>query len=272
MQFATVNGVTLHYRTVGDERRNPLIAFVNSLGTDFRIWDEVVSRLANDFSFLLYDKRGHGLSDIGTTPYTMEDHAADLAALLDHVGARNMIVCGISVGGQIALALSRRRPKLVRGLVLCDTGHRIGDRASWDARIAAIETGGIASVADTIIARWFSSSYATENRAAFQGYRNMLCRQPVSGYLATCAAIREADLTEAARNVLCPALCLVGEADLSTPPALVRSLTYLIHGARYETIAGAGHLPCIERPAVVAGHLRAFAAELETESLAHVRH
>jgi len=270
VQFVTLNGVSLHYRTVGDVRARPPIAFVNSLGTDFRIWDDVVARLGRDFAALTYDKRGHGLSGLGTPPYRMDDHAADLAALLDHVGARQAIVCGVSMGGQVAMALSAMRPDLVAALVLCDTAPRIGDDAFWNARIAAIERGGLTAIVDGVMERWFAPSFRRPENPTYAGYRAMFCRQPTDGYIGSCVAVREADLTAAAKRINVPAVCIVGENDGSTPPALVRSLADLIPGARYEIIRGAGHLPCVEQPAALADIIRTFAAGLEMESMSHV--
>ena len=148
MQFARLNDVTLHYQMIGAPSAAPLIVFVNSLGTDFRIWRDVIVRLAGDFSILLYDLRGHGLSDVGETPYRMDDHVDDLAALLDHVEATNVVVCGVSIGGQIAQGLYQSRPDLVRALILFDTAAKIGDADSWAARIAAIDKNGISVIAD----------------------------------------------------------------------------------------------------------------------------
>lgn len=269
MQFATLNGITLHYRTAGDLRRQPTIVFANSLGTDFRIWDDVVAELSGDFAMLLYDTRGHGLSDVGRTPYTIDDHVADLTALLDHVGARHATICGLSAGGQIAMGLAAGRPDLVQALILCDTAHKIGDRAFWNERIAAIEQAGIASMADAIVARWFAPTFAAEHPAVFAGCRAMLCRQPADGYVANAAAVRDCDLTAAAARIACPTHCFVGEHDQSTSPAIVRSLADLIPGAGYTVIPGAGHLPCIERPAALAEHIRTFVAGLEMESMSH---
>ena len=82
MQFVNLNGITLHYQQIGLAMRKPTIVFSNSLGTDFRIWRDVVTRLADDFSFLLYDKRGHGLSDVGNEPYTIQTHVDDLVIYL----------------------------------------------------------------------------------------------------------------------------------------------------------------------------------------------
>ncbi len=159
MQFARFNDVTLHYQVIKLPQSRPLLVFVNSLGTDFRIWRDVVVRLGGEFAVLLYDTRGHGLSETGRTPYSMAMLARDLAALLDHLGARQTFVCGVSVGGLIAQQLYARRPDLVRGLILCDTLGKIGDEAMWNARIAAIQEGGLDSVADSILTRWFTPEF-----------------------------------------------------------------------------------------------------------------
>lgn len=67
MAFTRVNGVVLHHDVRGNADA-PALVFSNSLGTDFRIWDEVAARLARDFRIVLYDKRGHGLSEAPPAP------------------------------------------------------------------------------------------------------------------------------------------------------------------------------------------------------------
>lgn len=258
MQFTRINDVTIHYRVVGAVTEKPALVFINSLGTDFRIWRDVVLRLAGDFAIVLYDKRGHGLSDIGQVPYSIEDHATDLAGLLDRLAVKQAIVCGLSVGGLIAQSLYGRRPDLVRALVLSGTAHKIGTVEFWDARITAIEAHGIEAVADGVLERWFTPAFRRPENLAFTGCRNMLVRQPVPGYVGTCAAIRDADFTEAAGRIAVPVLCVVGDQDGSTPPDLVRSTADLIPGARFEVIRGAGHIPCVEQPEALSSVLRRF--------------
>ena len=99
MQFARLTDVTLHYQVIGNPAEKPAVVFANALGTDLRIWRDVAIRLADRFALLMYDKRGHGLSDIGDVPYTMPLHAADLAALMDHTRFRPALIVGASVGG-----------------------------------------------------------------------------------------------------------------------------------------------------------------------------
>ena len=89
MDFKKLDGVVLHYQDLGPAERRTLV-FANSLGTDFRIWNEVVARLADSFRIVLYYKRGHGLSEIGASPYRISDHVADLVApqVLDETSAQ----------------------------------------------------------------------------------------------------------------------------------------------------------------------------------------
>ena len=256
MNFIRVNDVSLHFEATGLGQDRPMIVFSNSLGTDLRIWDDVVKNLASEFSTVTYDKRGHGLSDLGETPYTIEAHVADLAALLDHLGATQPVICGLSVGGLIAQGLYAKRPDQVRAMILCDTGSKIGNEIVWNDRIRAIEQGGIESIADAIVSRWFTSGF--RKSPAFDGSRNMLVRQSTAGYIATCAAIRDADFREIARTISVPTLCLVGDGDETTPPHFVAALAQSIPGARYAVIRGAAHIPCLEQPEALSVLIRDF--------------
>lgn len=262
MQFATINDVTLHYQEIGAPPDKPALVFVNALGTDFRIWRDMIVRFVGSFSILTYDKRGHGLSSVGTAPYTMDDHAADLAGLLDHTGRSQVIVIGLSVGGMIAQLLASKRPDLVRALVLCDTGAKIGNEALWNSRIETIEAKGMESVGEAAMERWFSQAFRNEHPDEIEGYRNMVVRQPQAGYLGTCAAIRDCDLTEIASTLPVPAACIVGEHDVATTPALVGELAKLLPEANYDVIKNSAHMPCIEQPVVMADLVKAFVADL----------
>lgn len=263
MAFARVNGVVIHHELRGPQDA-PALTFANSLGTDFRIWDAVVAALPG-YRILRYDKRGHGLSEATPAPYAMTDHVADLAALLAHHDIARTAVVGVSVGGMIAQGLAALRPDLVTALVLCGTAHRIGTEAMWDERIAAVTREGIGALADGVMQRWFTPAYRTADNPDFVGYTAMLTRTPVAGYAGTCAALRDADLTESTRALAVPTLCLVGDQDGATPPELVRETAALIDGARFEIIAGAGHLPCIERPDETARLISGFLAGTRDE-------
>lgn len=248
MAFVTLNDITLHYRFT--QGRGRPIVFRNSLGTDFRIWDDVIAQLGGQAPVLCLDKRGHGLSDDG--PITMDLLVSDVAALMDHLGLKGALICGVSVGGMIAQRIAATRPDLATGLVLCCTGAQIGDADGWNARIEAVETDGIASMSDAILERWFSKSFRTERTAELAGYRNMLTRISAVGYAGVCRAIRDSDLTHQSQQIAMPTHCIAGACDLATPPALVETLAGMIPGASYQILENCGHLPCIEHPRAIA--------------------
>jgi 3-oxoadipate enol-lactonase len=257
MAFARVNGIVLHHEVRGEADR-PVIAFANSLGTDFRIWNAVADWLEDRYRLVLYDKRGHGLSEAPPAPYALTDHVHDLAALLDHLGIEKATVVGLSVGGLIAQGLAALRPDLVAALVLSNTAHKIGTEEFWNDRIETVTTKGIAAIADAVTERWFTPAYRTPDNPDFVGYLAMLTRTPVEGYAGTCAALRDADLTESTRTLKIPVLCVAGDHDGSTPPDLVRTTAELIRGAQFRIIENAGHVPCIEKPDAVANLIEMF--------------
>jgi 3-oxoadipate enol-lactonase len=260
MPFGRFDDLVLHFKDDGPID-TATVVFANSLGTDLRIWDEVAVRLGTGLRILRYDLRGHGLSEARPSPYTLEDHVGDLAAFLDARAVREALIVGLSVGGMIAMALTSPRPDLVRSLVLASTAHKIGTREMWDARIATVRQGGVASISEAVLERWFTAEFRATRPADLAGYRNMLIRTPVEGYVGTCATVRDTDLTGVAGRLDLPVLCLVGAEDGATPPDLVRSLAGLLPNAGFEVIPGAGHLPCVEQSEIMAEHISAFAKE-----------
>ncbi|MGI6245659.1 MAG: 3-oxoadipate enol-lactonase [Pseudochelatococcus sp.] len=260
MAFARINDIVLHYRVRGDSAA-PALVLVNSLGTDGRIWDELADLLAPRYRIVSYDKRGHGLSDAPKGDYTLDDHVADLAGLANHLGIDRLALAGVSVGGLIAQGFALRHADRLAALVLCDTAAKFGDADMWNGRIAAVRTGGMAALADTVILRWFPESYRREKPDAVAGWKNMLTRTPAAGYAGTCATLRDTDLRPLTGGIAAPTLVVVGDEDLSSPPALVRQTAEAIPGARYVEIAGAGHIPFIEQPGAMAALIDGFLRE-----------
>ena len=160
----------------------------------------------------------------------------------------------------IAQALASARPDLVSGLVLCSTGHVIGPPDIWQARIEAIEKGGIGALSDAILERWFSPAFHQSRQDELSLWRSMVTRTPVEGYLGTCRAIQAADLTESTEALCLPAVCVGGSKDGATTPELVRSLADLM-GARFVEIDGVGHLPPVEAPKVLGDVIQSFLKE-----------
>jgi 3-oxoadipate enol-lactonase len=257
MQVAEINDILLHYH---DQGTGPAVVFCNSLGTDMRLWDKVLPRLPDGLRLIRFDKRGHGLSQAPRAPYSMGGLIRDAEALLDHLGVRDCVFVGCSIGGMIAQGLAAKRPDLTRAVVLSNTAARIGTRQMWEDRIRTVESQGIEGLADAVMERWFTPAFrGTPELAA---WRNMLTRTPAEGYAGCSAAIAGTDFLTTTAGLKLPALGVAGDHDGSTPPDLVRETTELIEGARFALIRGAGHLPMVEQPEAFAGLLNDFLGEI----------
>jgi 3-oxoadipate enol-lactonase len=247
----------MHIRIDGSGT-GPAILFANSLGTDLRLWDQVLPLLPPGLRTIRYDKRGHGLSDAAPGA-TMADLADDAIALAEHAGGGPVVFVGLSIGGLIAQTAAARRPGLFRALVLSNTAARLGTPDSWQARIDAVAAGGMAAIADAVMERWFAPAFRASD--SLPPWRTMLLRSDPAGYVDACRALAGADQTQATARLRLPVLAIGGDADGATPPDLVRATADLIPGAAFHLIPGAGHLPCVEAPdrwaAIVSPFVRA---------------
>ena len=239
-----------------DEGQGAPVLLLHALGADLTVWDEVVPLLPPGVRALRFDMRGHGRSDVPPAPYGMGALVRDAERFLEARGARDAVVVGLSIGGLIAQGLAVKRLDLVRGIVLSNTAARIGNPGMWETRIAAVRAGGIAALADATMERWFSRRFRAAGSDA--PWRARLLATPVEGYLGCMAALAGADFTTTTAGLRLPALVVAGSEDGSTPPDLVRETAELIPGADYRLIRGAGHLPCVEKPAEFAALLAAF--------------
>ncbi|MGR3515358.1 MAG: 3-oxoadipate enol-lactonase [Paracoccaceae bacterium] len=259
MDVADLKNIKLNYRVDGNETGQPVV-FVNSLGTDYRLWDKLLPLLPDGLRLIRYDKRGHGLSACPQSPYTMGALVGDLEQLLDHLEVREAVIVGCSIGGLIAQGLAVKRLDQVRAIVLSNTGAKIGTTQMWADRIAAVEAGGIEALAPATLERWFSKAF--RDTAELTAWEAMLTRTPRDGYIGCSHAISNSDFYSTTASLTLPTLGIAGSEDGSTPPDLVRETVALVKGSRFELIRGAGHLPMVEAPERYAEVLTEFLKEI----------
>lgn len=255
MQSLSVNGIDIHYRIDGDPEGAPVV-FSNSLGTDLRLWDDVLPHLPAGLKLIRYDMRGHGLSACPPGPYAMGAMVSDLEKFLDALEVRDAVLVGLSVGGMIAQGLAAKRLDQIRAVVLSNTGVKIGTREMWQERIGMVQIQGLAAMSGSIMERWFSRKFRESGPIA--PWQRMVETTPPEGYAGVCAAIAGADFITPTSGLRLPAMIIAGSEDGATPPDLVRDLADLIPGARFELMRGAGHLPCAEQPEAYAALLTDF--------------
>ena len=146
MAIAYVDDVRIHYEVAGDADLPPLV-LSNSLGTSLEMWEPQMPALASRFRVVRYDSRGHGASDAPPGPYSIEQLARDVLGLLDRLSIPRAHFCGLSMGGCVGMWIGINAPERLERLVLANTGAKISTADQWNARIAAAERGGMASIA-----------------------------------------------------------------------------------------------------------------------------
>jgi 3-oxoadipate enol-lactonase len=261
MNFADLGDIRIHYADTGPKDA-PAVVFSNALGTDFRIWDGVIAHLPAGLRLVRYDTRGHGLTTCPEAPYFMGDLVGDAAKLMEHLGVKDAVFIGLSMGGMIAQGLAAERLDLLRALVLCNTAAKIGTHQVWHDRVHAVRGGGIEAVADATMERWFAKPTRADRPGLVGGIRTMLTRQPVEGYIGCMEAIGETDLVESTARLRLATLGIAASEDGSTPPDLVRETVDSIPGSKFHLIRRAGHLACVEAPAEYAAAIEGFLREV----------
>jgi 3-oxoadipate enol-lactonase len=194
MPIAALKNASLHYVFQGPSDA-PVIVLSNSLGTEFSMWDGQMAGLAQKFRVLRYDTRGHGGSRAEGDAYSLNDLGGDVLELLDLLAIVRFHVCGISLGGMTALWLAIHAPDRVLSAMPCNTAARIGSDSSWNTRIEQVATHGLASIVSATMERWFTPSFRENEPARVEATKQMFLRTDAQGYLACCAALRDADLS-----------------------------------------------------------------------------
>src|ERR1700748_1122259 len=144
MPFAH-NGATRIYWREDGSADLPLLLLLNPIGTDLSSWDRCLPLLTETFHVLRMDNRGHGASDVPAGNYSLSTLAEDADSVLRASGNEAALVCGISLGGMIAMQMAISAPSSVQGLVLVCTSAAM-DKSVWQARLDTLSTGGLPAI------------------------------------------------------------------------------------------------------------------------------
>jgi 3-oxoadipate enol-lactonase len=247
MNFFIADRVRLAYRIDGPDDAATLV-LLNSLGTDLHMWDPQIALLSHTLRIVRYDCRGHGSSDVPAGPYTLERFGLDLLALFDTLGIERAHICGLSLGGMVALWFAASYRDRVTRAVFANTAARIGTQESWDARIEAVRTGGMSAIRDMVLARFLGEGFRRNHPGVVRHLGEMLEATNPRGYMEACAALRMADLRARLAGIHIPSLIIAGELDESTPPSQARELHVAITGSELMVLSDVGHLSNVEQP------------------------
>jgi 3-oxoadipate enol-lactonase len=244
MPLAKISDSQIHFELTGPEHA-PVLVLSNSLGTTFRMWDSQLDAFTSHFRLLRYDTRGHGGSSLTQGPYSIEQLSEDVVRLLDVLDLETVSFCGLSMGGMTGMNLGATAPKRFHKIVLCNTAAKIGSPEIWNARIEAVQKGGMKAVANAVVERWFTPGFRDSHPNEVGITLRMLEEANSEGYVANCAAVRDMDYRRRLGAVQVPTLVVAGTHDPATPPSDGRFLETNISGAKYLEL-NAAHLSNIE--------------------------
>lgn len=230
----------------------PILVMGGSLGTTRAMWEPQLPALTERFRVVRYDNLGHGESLVPDGACTIDDLGHELVRMLDEMHAPAVSYAGLSLGGMVGLWLAANASDRVRRIAVMCTSASFGRATTYAERAAAVRAGGMESVADTVLARWFTPGFAAAHPEVVATYRAMLVSTPVEGYAACCGAIAALDLRAALASVRAPTLVVAGADDPATPVDHAEAIAAAVPGARLAVVDRAAHLANVEQPAEVA--------------------
>ncbi len=237
----------------------PVLILAHSLGVHRGMWAAALPALRSRWRVLRYDLRGHGESASTDSALSVEILGADVLRMADQLGLARFAFCGVSLGGLIGQWLGNHASDRIDHLFLANTAMKFGETAAWNVRIDLVREQGLSPVIPGTLERWFTADFRRAQPEIISTIRAMLTNCSPAGYLACCAAVRDADFRSTAAQIHAPTLVLGGSFDPVSTPADSQALAAQVRGARYVELPAA-HLGAVECPELFSQAMLAFAA------------
>jgi 3-oxoadipate enol-lactonase len=233
----------------GDPTGLPVV-FIHGFPFSHEMWKPQLEALPKSIRAIAYDVRGHGQADVGDGQYTIELFVDDLIAVLDHLKIERAVLCGLSMGGYVALRAAERNPGRVRGIVLADTRSEAdGNEAKVKrtATLKGVKADGVQTFAGNFIKAVFAPETFQSNPQSIEFIKQLIVANSPIGICGTAIALAaRTDTTGALSSISVPTLILVGEQDALTPPAASQAVHEKISGSKLAILKRAAHMSNIE--------------------------
>lgn len=244
------------------------VLFIHGYPQEGSFWNGQLEALRAHHKVLAPDLRGAG-ADRRPLPeaMTMEAYAADLKQLLDDAGIQRAVLCGLSMGGYIALAFVEHWPHRLSGLVLCHTKADADDAAMKKARELSarqVLAEGTRPIADSLLPKLMPEPTRAERPRLVKSMHDMMLRQDPHAVAAAARGMAlRPDRTALLPRIAVPTLLIAGDEDPIVPLATMRSMHAAIPGSRIEVMKGIGHLGNQEAPDLFNQKLAEFLEQVE---------
>ncbi len=261
MGAITTNRGLIDIAEVGDGDRLPIL-FLHGVGSNKDVWARQLAHFGEYRRAVALSYPGYGDSEF-VPDATRDDYAAAVVAAMDALDIDRAHICGLSLGGVVAIALHSAAPDRCASLILADTfalhpdGKEIFERSEATSR-----TIGMRALAEARAGALLGANAVPDlHREVIETMSEI---HPTA-YVLGARAVWMADQRDRASAIDVPTLVLVGEEDTITPPALSRELARLIPDAAMQTIPAAGHLANIEQPMIFNAAIDAFLESIEID-------
>jgi 3-oxoadipate enol-lactonase len=257
-RIITNNGYDIGYAEAGGGEKTPIV-FLHGVGSDKRVWRPQLEHFGRTRRAVAFDYPGYGESDPAPEGTTRDDYASAIISAMHELGIDRAYICGLSLGGVVAIAMCHADSKRCASLVLADTFavHPEG-RAIYERSIGASENLRAMAEArvDVLLAQPADPAFRAE-------VIETMARIDPAAYRIGAEAVWLADQRERAEEIDVPTLVIVGDQDLVTPPELSNELVDLIPNARMQLIDRCGHISNGERPDAFNAIVGEFIRELD---------
>lgn len=264
----TINNYTVSYTDEGPDNA-PVIILIHGFPFNKSMWNKQVEMLLETYRVIAYDVRGHGNSTSGTDNFSIELFVDDLFDLMDTLKIETAMLCGLSMGGYIALSAMKKIPKRFNALILCDTNCAADTPETREKRMKSIESiqeKGLEQYANESIKNLFAPESFVTNKEKIKVVKEMIMEtsaQTLSRTLFALAKRKETCTNLYKINI--PVLILVGNEDKITPPDAARLMQKSIKGSIMKIIEHAGHLSNIENSFDFNGQLIKFVSSVKSK-------
>jgi 3-oxoadipate enol-lactonase len=221
------------------------ILLSGSLGADLSMWDKQIEHLNNDFNVLRMDIKGLGLSAVDKDALSIEEHGQDVLGLLDALELQKIYFCGISLGGLIGQWLGIHHPERFEKIILSNTAAKIGSESIWEDRIKQVAHFGLVALRNATAEKWFTPAFRENHAETVERVLDAFQRTAPEGYIANCAAVRDADFRDSLHDLKVPVLIISGLQDQVTSVSDAEYLAKEIPVNKHVSL-NAAHLSSVE--------------------------
>jgi 3-oxoadipate enol-lactonase len=246
-----VNDLAVSYTDQGEDDAHVII-FIHGFPMNKSSWNKQLDVLKENYRVIAYDIRGHGESESGTSAFSIERFVSDLLYFMDALKIEKASLCGLSMGGYIALNAIENCPNRFDSVVLSDT-HCINDsKKIIEKRLNSIESinkNGVKKYAEDTVKNLFAPESFSTKTSEIEAVKEMIVNTSEESLTKTLLAlcIRE-ETCSLLHYIKIPTLILVGEHDIIAPPEVATFMHEKIKNSMLHIIAGAGHLSNLENP------------------------